>query len=176
MIIIFELFTEAATTNYQIKGDFDDIVDYLDKTEYEALDQWAEEEFGINSTYDSKTGVSTFQVQDKDLSKFEKAVSKFAKLVKIGSSFQPSKIKTRKAFDTLSTEEKLIAIWYNLTQDKRLQTNNIDELKIKAGANSAILYTSWLETDVGKNSDSGLEELPFKMTFAELKSLAKHTK
>jgi hypothetical protein len=63
---------------------------------------------------------------------------------------------------------------YNwLTGNTDIQPSNIDDLKYKITNRLASFKSKSASIDTGKLSDSGIEDLPFDMSFSELKKISK---
>jgi hypothetical protein len=165
---------ESKKTAVTIDGDYEDKLDFLDANGgYESMDQWAHKELGIKSTYDSKRGVSTYEVDKKQLQKLRTALPQSLKITQVDDVVDFGKINKKQDFDKLSAAGKLAFVYNWLSGKTDIQPSNIDDLKFKITNHHASFKSKSASVDTGTLSDSGLDSLPFDMDFSELKKISK---
>jgi hypothetical protein len=165
---------ESNLMSVTIDGGYEDKLDFLDANGgYETMDQWAQKVLKIKSTYDSKLGVSTYQVDKRQLQKLRTALPQSLKITHTNDVVDFGKIQKKRDFDKLSAAGKLAFVYNWLSGKTDIQPSNIDDLKFKITNRHASFKSKSASVDTGKLSDSGLDSLPFDMPFSELKKISK---
>jgi hypothetical protein len=124
------------------------------------------------STYDSKLGVSTYQVDKKQLQKLMTSLPQSLKINKVDDFVEFKKIKNKKDFDNLTPAGKLAYVYNWLSGNTDIQPSNIKDLKYKITSNYASFKSKSTSVDTGVQSDSGLSALPFNIDFSDLKKIS----
>jgi len=170
---------EAQTKTYIFnKGgsSYEDILDFLDANGgYESIAEYVRGNFGVRGNWDSTNG-DVWELSSSEFKKISKALKEIGTLEELDGAVNFAKILSKRDFDNLSSKGKLALVYNWLSGKTDIQPSNIQDLVVSVTSKKATFTSNSSSVDVGKDSISGMEELPFKMKMSDLKKLVKEVK
>ena len=158
------------------KSTYDEILDFLDANGgYESISEYVKGNFGVRGNWNSTNG-DVWEMTNSEFKKISKALKEIGELEELDGVVNFGKILSKRDFDNLSSKGQLALVYNWLSGKTDIQPSNIGDLVVSANNKKATFTSNSSTVDVGKDSMSGMEDLPFGMKFSDLKKLVKEVK